>query len=72
MVNTVKLATYGIQDTSIHKKQDKDKQTGNIGYTRHLHTQDRQTNWQHWVYKTPPYTRQRQTKKNQKTKHNMG
>jgi hypothetical protein len=41
MVNTVKLATYGIQDTSIHKKQDKDKQTGNIGYTRHLHTQDK-------------------------------
>ena len=61
--------TINVRETEGAIRNGQYSETGNIGYTRHLHTQDtrqRQTNWQHWVYKTPPYTRQRQTKKNKK------
>ena len=67
--------TINVRETEGAIRNGQYSETGNIWYTRHLHTQEtrqRQTNWQHWVYKTPPYTRQRQTKKKQKTKHNMG
>jgi hypothetical protein len=56
--------TINVRETEGAIRNGQYSETGNIGYTRHLHTQDtrqRQTNWQHWVYKTPPYTRHRQT-----------
>jgi hypothetical protein len=69
MDNPKKLATLGTQDTGqrLEKsegaiKNGQSKETGNIGYTRHM-TKVRenrrgnqeftiQRNWQHWVHKT--------------------
>jgi 3-phenylpropionate/cinnamic acid dioxygenase small subunit len=69
MDNPKKLATVGTQDTGqrLEKtemaiKNGQSKETGNIGYTRHM-TKVRenrrgnqeftiQRNWQHWVHKT--------------------